>query len=218
MMKSILAVPLLVAAAHVGHAAQGADEPTDRQRVAEVVKTAVDKVMLVLQDAELPRQDKRERVMKVIEPVIDFELLAMLSLGKTYWSRIDAKQRQAFTELFVETLKLSYFEKLELFSDEVVEFEEPVPIETTGSPKYFVLSSIVSKGNRVKVGYSLTRRGEVWKVYDFEIEGVSIRKSYGSQYNDFLREGSFEKLLATMREKVDEAKAKDADSSRRSEH
>jgi phospholipid transport system substrate-binding protein len=204
------ALVLIAAVAPTLAAREDDSTRSDMREVAAVVRDAVEGVVSVLRDDELSRVEKREGVMRIIEPVIDFELLAMLSLGKTHWSRIDDRQRDAFTEVFVETLKLSYFEKLELFSDEVVEFDDPVALDTPGSPKYFVLSSIVSKGDRIKVGYSLTRRKGGWKVYDFDIEGVSIRKSYGSQYDDFLREQSFDELLETMRAKAEEAKAKDA--------
>ena len=63
------------------------------------------------------------------------------------------------------------------------------------------------------VGYHVTERDGTWKVYDFEIEGVSIRKSYGSQYNDYLKENSFDDLLRTMQEKIDEIHARDEESS-----
>ena len=39
-------------------------------------------------------------------------------------------------------------------------------------------------------------------------------KSYGSQYREFLREGSFADLLAKMKEKVGAAKKKDKKASK----
>ena len=184
------------------------DEVEDKREVAAVIRNAVEGVVSVLKDGELSRKEKREGAMKIIDPLIDYRLLAMLTLGRTHWGQIDDKQRESFTDLFIETIQLSYIEKLELFTDEVVEYEKPVAMSTKGAPKYNILTYIVSKGDRTKVAYQLTRRDGVWKVFDFEIEGVSVRKSYGSQYNDFLREDSFEQLLETMREKVKVAKEK----------
>ncbi len=185
----------------------------DKQEVAAVVRTAVEKVVELLKMPELTREERREGAMKIVEPLIDFELLAKLSLGKKHWTAITPEQRESFITLFVETLKLSYFEKLELFTDEVVEFDEPVPIETKGAPKFTVMTYIISKGERIKVAYKLTRRDkDAWRAYDFEIEGISIQRSYGSQYNDFLLEQSFEQLLVTMKEKIEEVKKKEAES------
>jgi phospholipid transport system substrate-binding protein len=43
-----------------------------------------------------------------------------------------------------------------------------------------------------------TRNG--WKIYDFEVEGVSILQSYRSQYHYILKEVGIEGLLEKMRE------------------
>ncbi len=191
--------------ATVTWSAEGSEE------AAAIVKTAVDEVVAVLREDSATRIDKRERTIEIVDPLIDFQLLAMLSLGKTHWSKATPEQRGSFADLFAETLKLSYFEKLELFTDEDVEFEAPVLTSSKGSPKYFIVSIIVSKSDRIEVGYHVTKRGDAWKVYDFEIEGVSVRKSYGSQYNDYLKEHGFDELLATMQEKIDKVKTRDSE-------
>lgn len=179
--------------------ARGADAASDKKAVAAVVRGAVDKVLVVLKNTELARAEKRKRVAAITDPLVDFRLMAMLSLGRKQWSEIDAKQRKSFTELFVQTIRASYFEKIYLFTDETVEYEAPV--ETKG--KFYVLTYILSKGERIKVAYKLYRKKDAWIVYDFEIEGVSVVKSYASQYADFLRENGFEKLLVEMRKKVE---------------
>ena len=190
----------------------------DKQEVATLIRTAVEKVVALLRKPELSREEKREGTLKIIEPLIDFELLAKLSLGKKNWNAATPDQREKFIDLFVETLKISYFEKLELFSDEEVEFDEPVPIKTKGAPKYSVMTYILSKGERIKDAYKVTRRDkDVWRAYDFEIEGVSIQRSYGSQYNDFLKEKSFDELLTTMREKIAAAKKKEEEARKEAE-
>ena len=187
-------------------AQDSAPKVDDKKAVAVVVRDAIDRVLKFLKNDELTPKEKREGVKGVIDSMIDLELLAKLSLGKTHWSKIDAKQRTSFTELFVETIRHSTYEKLELFTDELVEVAEPEAIKTSGSPKYKVVTWIVSKGKRTELSCMLAKRDDGWKVYDLEIEGVSIRKSYGSQYADFLREKSFDELLVQMREKVDEAR------------
>ena len=190
-------------------------EPTteqDGKEVAAVVRNAVEDIIEVLRDQNLTKAQRRIDSLNIVEPLIDFKLLGMLSLGKTHWGRASETQREQFIDLFTETLKHSYFEKLLLFTDEKVEFEAPQLSSSKGSPKYFVMSFIISKGDRIKVGYHLTRRQGQWKVFDFEIEGVSVRKSYGAQYNDFLREKDFDQLLTTMKEKVASADRHAADS------
>ena len=57
------------------------------------------------------------------------------------------------------------------------------------------------------VVYKLYKDKAGFKVYDLEIEGVSIVKSYGSQYDEILRDGSVTDLLTKMREKAQAKKS-----------
>ena len=109
--------------------------------------------------------------------------------GRKHWSNLKPSERESFTKLFVETLRWSYFEMIDLFTDETVEFEEPVAKKT----QFYLLTYILSKGERIKVAYKLykDKKNDACKAYDVEIEGVSMVKSYRSQYRDFLRETSF---------------------------
>ena len=48
--------------------------------------------------------------------------------------------------------------------------------------------------------YKMFKTRDSWKIYDLEIEGVSLLRSYRSQYHHFLKKGGIEGLLAKMRE------------------
>lgn len=185
-----------------------ADAADDKKAVAALVRQAVNEVLTVLKNKEFSPEDKRKKVSAIVDRLIDFRLMAKLSLGRKHWSNLKPSERESFTKLFVETLRRSYFEKIDLFTDETVEFEEPVAKKT----QFYLLTHILSKGERIKVGYKLykDKKKDAWKAYDVEIEGVSMVKSYRSQYRDFLRESSFKQLLAKMREKIEATRQKDS--------
>ena len=161
-MKFMITTLCLVALATPACATEADDGAKNKKAVAEVVRTAVDGVLVVLTNPELSDAEKRKQVMSIIEPVVDFPLMAMLTLGKTQWRKLSKEQRASFTDLFVEDLKRSYFEKLTLFTDGSVEYEAPVEQSTKskkkGSPKYSVPTYIISKGERVQVSFALALR------------------------------------------------------------
>lgn len=190
---------------------QAQSEIQEKQAVHKVVQESVDEMLAYLKNEELSLKERREGVKGVIDSMADLELLAKLALGKSHWSKIDSDQRTRYSALFVETIRQSIFEKLELFTDEKVEVGTPVALSASGSAKYKVTTWIISKGERIELALMLAKREEGWKVYDLEIEGVSTRKSYGSQYADFLRENSFDELLVEMKRRVDESKQKMAE-------
>ncbi len=179
-----------------------------KKAVAALVRKAVNEVLTVLKNKDLSREDKRKKVSPIIDRLIDFRRMAKNSLGLTRWKKLRRSESASFTKLFVETLRWSYFEKIDLFTDETVEFEEPV---AKPNERFYLLTHILSKGERIKVAYKLYKGKEkAWKAYDVEIEGVSMVMSYRSQYRDFLSESSFKQLLAKMREKIEEARQKDS--------
>jgi len=202
---TLSALLLLVAAPVAGSSVD------DRTEVKAAVQGSIDEILGTLTNEKLTRRERREEVKQVIERMVDLELLAKLSLGRTHWGQIDDAQRKEFTELFVETIRQSTYEKLELFTDEKVDVGEPEELESSKSPKFRVVTGILSKGDRIELALFLAKRGKEWRVYDLEIEGVSIRKSYSSQYADFLQVKTFDELIAEMRRKIDESKKKMAE-------
>lgn len=172
--------------------------PPEAKEARAVVERAVTSVLDVLKTKELSREERKRRVEAVIEPSFDIPLMGKLVLGRTYWPKLDEAQRKEYTELFVKTIKDSYYEKIDLFTDETVEIGESAPGE---KGKYLVPTSIVSKGQKYQLLYKLYRAGSKWKVYDVEIEGISLIRAYGSQYDQFLQKSSIKGLLAKMREK-----------------
>jgi len=71
-----------------------------------------------------------------------------------------------------------------------------------------MLTRAVSKDEPIKILYKLYKSQETWRIYDVEIQDVSIVKSYGLQYNQTLKEGSYTDLIRKMQEKIGENESK----------
>jgi phospholipid transport system substrate-binding protein len=170
----------------------------DAKDVRKVIESAVTAVLDVLKDAKLGREEKKAEVMGIVDPVIDFRLMAKLVLGREHWGSFTKPQQEQFTDLFVKQLRDSYFDKVDLLTDEKADFDAPEP---TKDGKFQMMSHILSKGQRYKMLYKVYKRESAWKVYDIEIEGISLVRSYGAQYDEFLRGATPEALLKRMREK-----------------
>lgn len=179
---------------------------TDAAKVVEArIKSSVNQVLQILKDKNMEKEAKKVEVRKVVDPLFDIPLMAKLVLGRNHWPKFTEAQRKEFTDLFVKALQDSYFEKVELLTDEYVEFEKPVPV----ADKFQMLTHIVAKDKRYemlfklykKQGDSAVRAGE-WQVYDVEIEGISFVRSYSNQYDQFLQKNSVAYLLKRLREKT----------------
>ena len=170
----------------------------DKSAAEEFLKSNLDAVFTILQKEDLSQQAKSSEVVEIVTPMFDFELMAKLSLGKKYWPDLSQDQKERFTELFIERLRRSYLNKLTAYTDEKVVYELPVAVKK----KVHVPTQLISKGNKISMLYKLYSSSNSWKIYDIEIEGVSIIRSYRSQFKEILQKGTFDDLLQKMEEPV----------------
>ena len=166
----------------------------DKREAEEIVKSKLDAVFTVLENENLDQQAKKDEINAIVTPMFDFALMAKLTLGKKYWPRLPQEKKDKFTELYIELLKTSYLDKLALYTDEKVIFEPAAQVKK----KVHVPTQLISKDRKTSILYKLYKPADGWKVYDLEIQGVSIIRSYRSQFVQILQNGTIDDLLVKM--------------------
>jgi phospholipid transport system substrate-binding protein len=159
-----------------------------------VLKQNLGAVFGVLQKEGLTQEAKNKEVVDLVSPMFDFPLMAKLTLGRKYWSGLTDEQQERFTRLFVHRLRTSYLDRLTLYTDEKVVYEAPVE----NNRKVQIPTYVVSKDKKISILYKFYGSEAGWKIYDLEIQGVSIIRSYRAQFGQILQSGTFEDLLAKM--------------------
>jgi phospholipid transport system substrate-binding protein len=159
-------------------------------------------VLKVLQAKDLEQKTKERILDGLVSPIFDFPLMGQLALGRTHWPKLNAAQREKFTRLFVARLKALYLEKTILYTDEKVTLKPGVPKKNTVQIP-MVLTSGDKEAAIVYKLHKLDTQGKgktnvPWRIYDVEIEGVSILLTYRSQFDDILRRGTVEDLLSQL--------------------
>ena len=171
----------------------------DKIAAEKFLKTKLDSVFEVLQKEDLEQQAKNKAVVEIVTPMFDFALMAKLSLGKKHWPGLTQEKKDRFTELFVKRLRQSYLNKLTTYTDEEIIYEPPVEVKK----KVHIPTSLISKGKKISMLYKLYNVSDNWKVYDIEIQGVSIIRSYRSQFNEILQRGTMEDLFEKLEKSTD---------------
>jgi len=165
----------------------------------ELLEAKWNAVLTVLQNKELNQKLKKKIIGKIMSPIFDSELMAKLVLGKTHWPKLTAPQHKRFTELFAERLKNFYLEKTTLYKNEKVLFKPAMQKNNA----ILIPVVLISNDKEVAILYKLHKMDEQrkdkvaehWKIYDVEIEGISILLTYRSQFDDILRRGSVKDLF-----------------------
>ena len=173
--------------------------PNDPNDPNVLLRTKWESISCILKNKDLDKEKKQEQICKVAKPIFDFPLMAKLALGKKNWSRFKPQQQKRFTELFMEKISRSYCEKVILYTDERVSFKPAVQKKKT----IHIPMELISKDKKVVTIYKLRKLNKHWKIYDVEIEGVSILLTYRSQFDDILRRGTVQELLTLLEKPPD---------------
>ena len=177
---------------------QTVNDDGDKVAAEDYLKGKLDAVFEILQTEDLHQEAKNKAVIEIVTPMFDFALMAKLSLGKKYWPDLNEENKVRFTDLFIKRLRTSYLDKLTSYTDEKVIYEPPVQIEK----KIHVPTYLISKEKKISMRYKLYKSKPTWKIYDVEIQGVSIIRSYRAQFTAILESGTIDDLLLKMEESL----------------
>jgi len=160
----------------------------------ELLQSKWDAVVKVLHTKDIEQKVKEKLIEKIVSPIFDFPLMSKLALGRTHWPKLSHRQREEFIRLFANRLKTSYRKKISLYTDEKA-FLKPA---IRKKKAIFIPMQLISKDKKIDMLYKLRKVDKRWKVYDVEIQGVSIILTYRSQFNDILRKGTVEDILSQL--------------------
>lgn len=164
------------------------------RQVQELLKQRLDAVLVVLQDEKLSLEAKKEKISTIVSPMFDFPLMAKLTLGRKHWPSMTRQQQDKFTTLFVDLLRKTYLDRISSYSDEQVVIKNTAEV----NQKVHVLTDLISKGENISMLYKFYRTGNGWKIYDLEVEGVSLIVSYRNQFDQILSNGTVNDLIEQL--------------------
>lgn len=166
----------------------------------EELKPTLNKIIDILADSSLSgsqyKEERRAKIMAIAIKGFDFPEMAKLVLGKT-WNTINQEQQTLFEQLFTKLLENTYIGKLESYSGQEVKFQD----ERIKGDKAQVSTVIDNNGVAIPVHYVMLQKESSWKVYDINIEGVSLVRNFREQFKSILRKEKFDGLVRVLEEK-----------------
>lgn len=178
----------------------------------ELVVQVTEKLEQELFDKSNELKDNPKLTSQLIEkhlvPHINFPLMSRYVLGKN-WRKADKQQREEFIVLFHDLLVKFYskafvkYLKTNTINKGMIEF---LPFRGKKGSKYAtVKSKLVHKKSAppIAVNYQLYQgKTKGWKVYDINVEGISLVTSYRSNFNQLIKQKGITGLLADLQEKI----------------
>ena len=171
-----------------------------KQDEIQVIMTKkIDNVLSILEQKSLPINKKGEQIIKIIDEVFDYELMARIALGTETWDTLNEQKQKEFTKIFETKLKNSYIEKLELYNDQKVKILGLNPYKNA---RLQLETELLGKEGTYKINYNFYNKSkdniEQWLIYDVDLVGVSIIQTYRQQFAGLLKEKTFDEILVLL--------------------
>lgn len=191
-LKSLFKVLLLVLFVITSANAMKQDE------IQNVMTKKIDSVLTILEQKNVPFSKKGEQIIKIIDEVFDYELMARIALGKETWDTLSEQKQKEFTKIFETKLKNSYIEKLELYNDQKVKI---IGLNPYKNARLQLETELLGKEGTYKINYNFynkSKDSEQWLIYDVDLVGVSIIQTYRQQFAGLLKEKTFDEMLVLL--------------------
>lgn len=169
----------------------------------ELLERKSDEVIKILKDQQEQIKSDPAVIYKIVDkhivPHLDDVTMAKLALGKN-WRKADNDQKIEFVDQFRTLLIRTYGKSLQEFSDQTIKF---YPLKAKDDAEKVIVKSDVlqSGGPKIPVSYRMRIKDNAWKVYDINIDGVSLVTSYRGTFSQEMRNGGMAGLLKMLQDK-----------------
>lgn len=163
------------------------------------VEKAYNEIIAIAQAKEVAPETRKEQLESVIKQYVDLQAASQRVLA-THWKKANKDEKVAFMRVFRKVLTNTYFNLLQNYTNEKVIFLE----ESIKKKKYATVESkVISGGTEIPITFRLLKRkdGE-WKLYDFVAEGISMIRSFSTDYQAILRKDKVAGLINQLEAKV----------------
>ena len=198
-----LIVANAAATANLAHGAASASGPS------AIVQSLIAQATAVLQDPGASAPVRQQKLRALAKANFDFAQMARSALGY-HWRSLTADQRIQFVAVFTAFIEDVYLSKLQEYGVKHARQDiQGSNINFTGesmlSPGYAEVHSTVSLASHpspVRVDYLMVGDADAWKIYDIQVDSISVIANYRNQFNRVINERGYQVLVDSLREKA----------------
>ena len=174
----------------------------DVEDINSMVKKKVAVIFDLLGKQDIEKNERNEKIVGELNEIMDFQLAAYLSLGK-HWKKISKTQKKEYVETFQQYINNYIVEKIDLYTNQKIDIGDS-KIVKKGRAELEI--GILSGGETLQVNFKLRKnKKKEWRVYDVDIEGVSLITTFRSQFSGVLKNSSFEELLEKLKNPTEQS-------------
>ena len=140
-----------------------------------------------------------QAIQRHLLPHVDVVGMSRSVLGRDVWMKATMVDKQDFSKVFTKLVIRTYATPLSEYSGETIKF---LPMRGTYKTRFVRVNSIISRpnGQNIPLSYQLIWQNNQWKVYDLNVEGVSLLQSFRTQFSSMLQRSTLRELITHMQQ------------------
>ena len=144
-----------------------------------------------------------ELVEQIVLPNFDFSAMSASVLGKN-WRGASDDQKQRFTQEFKLLLVRTYAKALVDNMDRKITTQ---PLRAAANATDVTVRTEIPQqgGFPLPINYSMELKDGAWKVYDVDIDGISMVKNYRTTFANEVKQGNVDDLIKKLNQRNQQA-------------
>ena len=162
-----------------------------------LVKQTAQTIMERIKAEKAQIDETPERLYQLVDEVVlphfDFAKMSQWVLGK-HWRKADKVQREQFIEQFRQLLVRTYAKALVDNVDQEIDY---LPLRIKPDDTDVMVGTEIPQegGFPIPINYSMYLKDDAWKVYDVNIDGISLVTNYRTTFSTEVRRSGVDGLI-----------------------
>jgi phospholipid transport system substrate-binding protein len=184
--------------------AQAAEPAVD---ATTMLRTAVNEVLAIAYDGQTATTPLAVRVRPALEKYFNFQAVTRRAIGPG-WRQFTPEQQERATFLFTDLVIRSYANRFEIGDRPGITYAHAVIPDPKRPALQEISTTIDYAGKNYSVVYRVEQSGDSWRIYDVNIEGVSMIANWRSQLDPIYQRGGAAAVITALEKNLSEQPTK----------
>jgi phospholipid transport system substrate-binding protein len=171
----------------------------------DFVQSLADRAVTTLTTDGITMDTRRRQFRDVIRQSFAIDSIARFALGR-YWRRATEENRIEYLKLFEDLIVITWADQFSTYAGENLKVQESLDAASSQNKvEVAIVRSIwsIDRQTKIHVDWRVASQGNIYKVTDVMIEGISIARTKRDEFASVIRRNNNEisALLKVLREK-----------------
>jgi len=171
----------------------------------DFVQSLADRAVTALTTDGITMDTRRRQFRDVIRQSFAIDSIARFALGR-YWRRATEENRIEYLKLFEDLIVITWADQFSTYAGENLKVQESLDAASSQNKvEVAIVRSIwsIDRQTKIHVDWRVASQGNIYKVTDVMIEGISIARTKRDEFASVIRRNNNEisALLKVLREK-----------------